>query len=52
MLRERAEALLAAAMTGRSTNDTALTLLAADALVTLACEWVAEHDPASLAEHA
>lgn len=49
-LRSVAEELLAAAMEGPATHDTALTLLAADALITLACEWVAETDPRTLAD--
>ena len=50
MLRSAAEMLLAEAASGPADHDTALTLLAADALVTLACEYVAEHEPERLAE--
>jgi hypothetical protein len=49
-LRSVAEELLAAAKEGPPTHDTALTLLAADAMITLACEWVAETDPRALAD--
>lgn len=49
-LREVAESLLSAAKSGPPTRDTALTLLAADALMTLACEVVAEVHPGAL-EH-
>jgi hypothetical protein len=45
-----AERLLAAAKTGPPTRETAVTLLAADALVTLACEWTAEFEPRRLGE--
>jgi hypothetical protein len=38
-LRAVAEELLAEAQAGPPTHETALTLLAADALITLACEW-------------
>jgi hypothetical protein len=38
-LRAAAEDLLSRAKSGPPTHDTALTLLAADALITLACEW-------------
>jgi hypothetical protein len=38
-LRAVAEDLLAQAQAGPPTHETALTLLAADALITLACEW-------------
>jgi hypothetical protein len=44
-LRAVAEDLLAAAKVGPPTHETALTLLAADALITLACEWVGETEP-------
>ena len=44
------EELLAEVKGGPATHDTALTLLAADALITLACEWVAETDPRALAD--
>jgi hypothetical protein len=47
-LRGRAEELLAEAMAEPPTRGAALTLLAADALLTLACEWVAERDPGLL----
>lgn len=47
-LRAAAERLLAEAAGGPPTRETALTLLAADALVTLACEWVADTDPEGL----
>jgi hypothetical protein len=47
-LRTCAEGLLAEARRGSATRETALKLLAADALVTLACEWVAETDPPRL----
>jgi hypothetical protein len=43
-----AERLLQEAKVGPATRDTAMTLLAADALITLACEWTAEFDPAGL----
>lgn len=49
-LRAVAEDLLAAAKAGPPTHDTALTLLAADALITLACEWVGETEPQRLGE--
>jgi hypothetical protein len=38
-LRAAAEDLLTKAVAGPPTHETALTLLAADALITLACEW-------------
>jgi hypothetical protein len=44
-LRRAADALLAEAKHGGPGRDTALTLLAADALVTYACEKVAEEAP-------
>ncbi len=44
-LRRAADALLAEAKHGGAGRDTALTLLAADALVTYACEMVAEEAP-------
>jgi len=50
VLRGRAEELLGEAVAGPPTRVTALTLLAADALMTLACEWAAEHDPRRLGE--
>ena len=49
-LRSTAESLMREAQDGPPTHDTALTLLAADALVTLACEWVAETEPEKLGE--
>jgi len=49
-LRAAADALLAEANDGDSGRETALTLLAADALVTYACEAAAEADPHSLRE--
>lgn len=49
-LRAVAEDLLAVAKAGPPTHDTALTLLAADALITLACEWVGETEPRRLGE--
>jgi len=51
MLAERADALIASATVSASpAAPAAASLLAADALMTLACEWVAEHDPARLGE--
>jgi hypothetical protein len=47
-LRGRAEELLAVARAGAATRDTAITLLAADALMTLVCEWTAEMAPERL----
>jgi hypothetical protein len=47
-LRTAAAALLDEAKRGDSGRDTALTLLAADALVTYACQWVAETTPEEL----
>lgn len=49
-LRTHAEALMREAQDGPPTHDTALTLLAADALITLACEWVADTEPEKLGE--
>jgi hypothetical protein len=49
-LRGRAEELLAEARDGAPSRETAITLLAADALMTLACEWVAEMAPERLGE--
>lgn len=49
-LRELAGRLLAQAKSGAPTHDTALTLLAADALITFAMEATAERDPAALGE--
>jgi hypothetical protein len=48
-LRKAAEHLLDESKDGAATRDAAMTLLAADALVTLACQWAAEHDPDTLA---
>ena len=45
-----AEQLLEQAKSGPPTHDTALTILAADALVTFACEVAGEADPRSLVE--
>jgi len=50
VLRACAEGALAEAQDRPATHETALKLLTADALLTLACEWVAERDPASLGE--
>ena len=50
VLRTLAEALLAEATRGATGRETALTLLAADALVTFACEATAELAPEKLAE--
>ncbi len=44
LLRERAERLLRDATTGAADRETALKLLAADALITLACEHDATFD--------
>ena len=49
-LRTLADALLREAKEGGEARDTALTLLAADALVTYACEAVAEAAPERLGE--
>lgn len=49
-LRRAGERLLAAARSGPASRDTALTLLAADALMTLACEAMAELNPDALPE--
>lgn len=43
-----AEALIEEAKSERQTRETALTVLAADAVITLACEALAEEDPAAL----
>jgi hypothetical protein len=51
-LRRRAESLLAEVSAGAPDHATALTLLAADALMTLACEWAAETEPGALGEMA
>ena len=45
-----AEQLLEQAREGPPTHDTALTILAADALITFACEAAGEADPRSLVE--
>ncbi len=45
-----AESLLSAAQSAPPTRDTAMTLLAADALITYACEAQAEADPKGIAE--
>ncbi len=45
-----AEHLLAEALAGPPTRDQALSLLAADALMTFACEAMAERDPGALAD--
>jgi hypothetical protein len=42
--------LMSIAKTAPPTHDTAMTLLAADALITFACEAVAEEEPERLAE--
>jgi hypothetical protein len=49
-LQAAAERLLATAKQGGADRGTALTLLAADALVTYACEWTAEFEPQRLGE--
>jgi len=50
-LRAAAEQLLASSPASPTPpHSEALTLLTADALITLACEWVAEHDPTGLEE--
>jgi hypothetical protein len=49
-LRVVAERLMAEAKAGPPTRETAVTLLAADALITLACEWTAAFDPAALGD--
>ena len=49
-LRSLADVLLAEAKEGPASRETALTLLAADALVTYACEVTAESEPARLAD--
>lgn len=49
-LRQAAEALLTAAQCAPASRDTALTLLAADALMTFACEATAESAPERLGE--
>jgi hypothetical protein len=50
LLRTAAEQLLERAKSGPPTRDTALTLLAADALITFACEAAGESDPRGLVE--
>ncbi|MEE8193085.1 MAG: hypothetical protein V3T74_10100 [Gemmatimonadales bacterium] len=49
-LRAAADQLIEQAKSGPPTRDTALTILAADALITFACEAAGEADPPSLAE--
>ena len=49
-LQSLAETLMEEAQTGPPTHDTAMTLLAADALITYACEVVAEQEPEKLGE--
>ncbi len=49
VLRRAAEMLVADVRDGPASDD-AVTLLAADALITYLCEAVSEHDPASLAD--
>lgn len=44
------EGLMLESRTAPSTYDTAMTLLAADALITYACEALAEQEPEKLAE--
>jgi hypothetical protein len=48
-LRQLGDGLLAQAKSEPASRDTALTLLAADALMTFACEALAEVDPGGLA---
>jgi hypothetical protein len=48
-LKRAGENLLARARSGPASRETALTLLAADALMTFACEAMAELDPGGLA---
>jgi hypothetical protein len=48
VLRAAADALLQEAKQGPPTHDTALTLLAADALITLSCQAVADSDAGAL----
>lgn len=50
LLRETGERLLETAKENGDDRSGALTLLAADACITLAAEWTAETDPAGLAE--
>jgi hypothetical protein len=47
-LRQLGDGLLAQAKSEPASRDTALTLLAADALMTFACEALAEVDPSGL----
>lgn len=49
-LRTLAERLLDEAQDGPPIRATAMTLLAADALATYACEWLAEFAPEQLGE--
>ncbi|MBI4420489.1 MAG: hypothetical protein HY560_06655 [Gemmatimonadetes bacterium] len=50
VLRTLAESLLAEATGGGTGRETALTLLAADALITYACEAAAELSPETLGD--
>lgn len=50
LLRQLANTLLETAKSAPPSRDTALTLLAADALITWACEAAAEVNPSSLRE--
>jgi geranylgeranyl pyrophosphate synthase len=49
-LKDLAETLMEEAQSGPSDYDTAMTLLAADALITYACEIVADGEPEKLGE--
>ena len=49
-LRELARGLVEEAKAGAADYETALTLLAADAVITYSCEFVAEQNPEQLAE--
>ena len=49
-LEDLAETLMEEAKSGPAGHDTAMTLLAADALITYACEVVAEREPERLGE--
>ena len=49
-LEDLAETLMEEARSGPPGHDTAMTLLAADALITYACEVVAEQEPERLGE--
>jgi len=49
-LKALAESLMEAAQSGPPDYDTAMTLLAADALITYACEIVADGEPEKLGE--